>query len=157
MSKKIALFGGSFNPPHAGHYEMARRAACRRTIDEVWILPVWRHPFGKKMAPFSERLRLCRRFFRPLGKKVKVKDLERRLGGTSYTIRLLRHLEKKHPRRQFFLILGGDAYRGRKGWKDFGEIRKLARLIIFPRGARSPIPDVSSTEIRRVHDAPKHP
>lgn len=150
MSKSIVLFGGSFNPPHAGHYEIARRLADRRKIDEVWILPVYRHVFGKKMVPFSKRLRSCRGFFKGLGPRVKVKDWERRLGGISYTIRLIRHLKKKYPASRFSLAIGGDAYRERKVWKDFEAIRKEVKLIVVPRGPRSPIPNVSSTQIRRL-------
>lgn len=149
MSKSVALFGGSFNPPHAGHREIVRRILRRKGIDEVWIFPVWRHPFGKKMSPFTERIHNCRRFFAGLGKRVKVKDLERRLGGVSYTIRLIRHLKKKYPALRFSLVIGGDAYRDRKAWKDFEAIREEVPLIVFQRGPRSPIPDVSSTEIRR--------
>ncbi len=149
MSKSVALFGGSFNPPHRGHYEIVRRLTRRKGIDEVWILPVYKHPFRKKMALFTERLNLCRNFFKPLGPKVKVKDLEKRLSGKSYTIRLIRHLKKKYPTCRFSLVMGADAYRERKAWKDFGEIEKSVRLIVFPRGRRSPIPNVSSTEIRR--------
>lgn len=147
-SKTIALFGGSFNPPHEGHFEMARRVARRKAIDEVWILPVYCHPFGKKMAPFSERLRLCQEMFRTLGSKVKVKDVEKKLGGMSWTVRLIRHLKEKYPGYRFSLILGSDAYDQRAEWKDFEEIQDLVKLIVFPRGPNSPIPDVSSTEIR---------
>jgi len=148
MSKSIALFGGSFNPPHRGHYEIVRRVARRKSIDEVWILPVFKHPFAKKMRPFSERLSACKRFFRPLGPKVKVKDLERRLGGMSWTLRLVKYLEKRCPNDRFSLILGSDAYRDRKKWKGFGEIQKAAGLIVFDRGPKSVIPNVSSTKIR---------
>lgn len=150
MSKNIAIFGGSFDPPHPGHYEIARRLARRKSLDEVWVVPVFRHPFGKKSAPFAKRLGACRTFFKPLGSKVKVKDLERRLGGVSYTVRLLRFLKKKYPSRSFFLAVGTDSYRERRAWKNFGEIERLARLIVFPRGPRSPIPNVSSTQIRRL-------
>lgn len=149
MSKRIALFGGSFNPPHLGHYEIARRLARRKTIDEVWVLPVFRHPLRKRLAPFSRRLRLCKGFFKPLGSRVKVKDLEKRLGGVSWTIRLIRHLKRRHREDDFFLVLGGDSYRQRGAWKDFDSIREEVRLIIFPRGAASPIPNLSSTQIRR--------
>ena len=141
--------GGSFNPPHEGHREIARRVAGRKGIDEVWILPVYRHPFRKKMAPFSERFRTCKKFFKDLGSKIKVKDFERRLGGTSWTIRLIRALKGKYPTYSFRLVLGGDAYRQRRIWKNFRKIEKEVDLIIFPRGPRSPIPDISSTEIRR--------
>lgn len=147
--KTIALFGGSFNPPHRGHYEMARRVARRKTIDEVWVLPTYRHPFGKKMTPFEERLNLCRKMFKGL-KKVEVKDREKKLGGKSYTIRLIRHLLSKHPSWTFYWVMGADTYRQRHLWKDFEEIRKKVGFIVFPRGPRSPIPDVSSTELRKI-------
>lgn len=146
--RRIALFGGSFNPPHAGHYEIARRLARRKTIDEVWVLPVYRHVFGKRMEPFDRRLKACRVFFKPLGRKVSVKDLERRLGGRSYTLRLLRRLKGRCPAVRFSLVIGADAYRERGKWKGFEEIRKLARLIVFPRGKGSPIPNISSTALR---------
>ena len=148
-AKNIALYGGSFNPPHEGHREIIRCVARRKTIDEVWVLPVFKHPFHKKMTPFAERLRWCRRAFGDLGPKVKVKDLERRLGGISWTIRLVRHLRKKYLQISFSLILGDDTYRQRNSWKNFPDIRKMVSLIVFPRGPKSPIPDVSSTEIRR--------
>lgn len=148
MSKSVALFGGSFNPPHRGHYEIAKRVARRRSIDEVWILPVYRHPFGKKMESFARRLQWCRGFFRPLGPKVKVKDLERRLGGTSYTIRLIQYLRRRYSGIRFHLVIGRDAYDERSAWKGFEEIRESVDLIMFPRGKGSPIPDLSSTAIR---------
>ncbi len=114
------------------------------------VLPVYRQVFGKKMSSFSKGLSWCRGRFRNLGPKVKVKDWERRLGGVSYTIRLIRHLKKKYPTASFSLAIGADAYRDRKSWKDFDAIWKEAKLIVMPRGPRSPIPDVSSTEIRRL-------
>lgn len=152
-SKRIAIFGGSFNPPHAGHYEIVRRLARRKTIDEVWVVPVYRHYFGKKSAPFAVRFAASRRFFKGLGPKVKVKDWEKRLGGVSTTIRLLRFLKDRHPGAAFSLAMGADAYAERHLWKDFSGIEKLARLIVFPRGAKSPIPNVSSTQIRALHPA----
>lgn len=149
-SKRIVIFGGSFNPPHAGHYEIVRRLTRRKAIDEVWIVPVYRHYFGKKSAPFTTRFDACRCFFAGLGPKVKVKDWEKRLGGVSTTIRLLRFLKTKFPTARFSLALGSDAYAERHLWKDFSEIEKIARLIVFPRGPRSPIPNVSSTQIRAL-------
>lgn len=149
-SKNIAVFGGSFNPPHEGHFEIVRRLAARKTVDEVWVVPVYRHVFDKKMPPFAARLKACRRFFKPLGSKVKVKDFEKRRGGTSYTIDLLNFLKKKFSNSRFLLAMGSDAYAERRLWKDFRGIRKLARLVVFPRGPKSSIPNVSSTQIRAL-------
>ncbi len=149
MSKKIALFGGSFDPPHEGHRAIARLLTRRQDLDEVWILPVYKHPLGKKLGDFASRLKSCRTFFKELGSQVKVKDLEKRLGGSSLTIRLIRYLQKKHPAHQFYFVMGEDAYRQRRQWKEFGSIQKKVELIVVPRGTHSPIPNISSTEIRK--------
>ncbi len=157
VSKRIALFGGSFNPPHEGHREIIRRVAQRKTVDEVWLIPVFRHPFRKSLAPFEDRLQWCRGFFKRIP-KLKIKDTERRLGGTSWTIRLVRYLKKKHPHYSFSLVLGGDAYRERDQWKDFEALqREVSSLVVFPRGERSLIPNISSTEIRESMKRKTHP
>ncbi len=142
--KRVALFGGSFNPPHEGHREIVKRVARRKSIDEVWILPVWRHPFGKKLAPFENRVKSCRTFF----KKIKVKTFEKRRGATGYTIDLLRFLKRRFPTLRFWWVMGSDTWRQRRHWKDFPEITRICRLIVFPRGRGSPIPAISSSELR---------
>lgn len=144
----IALFGGSFNPPHVGHLEIAKRVARRKSVDAVWVLPTYRHPFGKKMAPFTDRMSLCRSLFKSID-KVKVKDWEKKRGGVSYTLDLILFLKKKFPRDQFSWVMGSDDYADREKWKDFPAIEKLVKIIVFQRGENSPIPNVSSTEIRR--------
>ncbi|MBI2066883.1 MAG: nicotinate-nicotinamide nucleotide adenylyltransferase [Deltaproteobacteria bacterium] len=165
--KNVALFGGSFNPPHIGHLEIVKRVAKRKSIDEVWILPVWRHPFRKKLPGFSKRLRACRHFFLPplkvslpcwIGQgvgtggcyeKIKIKSHEKHAGATGRTIDLLKYLTQKFPSCRFFWVMGSDTYKQRKRWKDFNGIKKMARLIIFPRGPRSPIPNIASREMRK--------
>ena len=144
--KNIALFGGSFNPPHEGHREIVRRVTRRKGIDEVWILPVWRHPFRKKLPMFKKRVAACRRFF---PSPLKIKTYEHRPGSTGRTVDLLLYLTKRFPRYRFWWVMGGDAYRQRTKWKDFPKIRKLARLVVFPRGPRSPIPNLASRKLRR--------
>lgn len=156
VSKRIALFGGSFNPPHEGHREIVRRVARRKTVDEVWLVPVFKHPFRKSLAPFEDRLRWCRDFFKGI-RKLKIKDIERRLGGTSWTIRLIRYFKKKYPHDSFSLVLGGDTYRERHQWKDFEALQKEVSLVVFPRGERSLIPNISSTEIRESMKTKTHP
>ncbi len=146
--KNIVLFGGSFNPPHDGHVAIVRRLARRKTVNEVWILPVYRHRFRKRLFPFPDRMRLCRQVFGPLSRKVQVKDLEKKVRGGGRTLSLILYLQKQFPRYRFYLALGSDAYRQRHSWYRFDEIQKRVKLIIFPRGPRSPIPNVASRQIR---------
>lgn len=155
--RQVVLFGGSFNPPHVGHVEMVRRLARRKTVDQVWVLPVAHHRFRKQLLPFSLRLKLCRQVFLSVSPKVRVKDWERRVRGGGKTLVLIRHLQRKFPHDRFSLALGADAYRQRASWYRFAEIRKRVPLIIFPRGPRSPIPNIASRTLRRELRAGKRP
>ena len=153
-TKKIALFGGSFNPPHAGHLAIVRRLARRKGLDEVWILPVYRHRFRKRLFPFQDRMRLCRQVFLPLSPKVSVRPDERKVPesgkpGSGRTYFLIRYLKKRYPRHRFSLVLGRDAYQQRASWYRFDLIEKEVGLIIFPRGPGSFIPNVASRRVRR--------
>ena len=150
VSKTVALFGGAFNPPHKGHVAMVKILLRDPEIDTVWILPAYRHPFGKLMLPFEQRLAMSRLAFSPLSSNVKVRPLERKLGGRGYTINLLKYLKKLYPRIDFKLVMGADSYRERDKWHDMAGIRRLVDLIVFSRGTRSEIPNISSTKLRRA-------
>lgn len=56
----IMLFGGSFNPPHLGHLIVIQQAfELIPNLDELWILPCYRHTFLKNLAPAQHRLKMC--------------------------------------------------------------------------------------------------
>lgn len=93
---------------------------------------------------------MCRLAFKKFGGRVKISDVEKKLKKKSYTLRTLKYLMKKYPRKQFFLALGGDACREVKTWHRFKELRSLLPWIAFPRGKKSFIPDVSATQIRAL-------
>ena len=57
--KPIALLGGSFNPPHVAHLMVAYWTLATQDVREVWLLPSYRHPFGKDLAPFDDRVAMC--------------------------------------------------------------------------------------------------
>src|SRR5215207_746315 len=52
---KIALFGGSFDPPHFGHFQIALHILEEKIADEVWFIPAKKHPFGKEMLKDTYR------------------------------------------------------------------------------------------------------
>src|SRR4051812_50183501 len=57
---EIALFGGSFDPPHVGHLLAAAYVLATEPVGELWLVPVNEHPFGKRLAaPFEHRAALC--------------------------------------------------------------------------------------------------
>src|SRR4030095_4408623 len=150
---KIALFGGSFDPPHIGHVAVAKHLIDSKEFDEVWVLPSFRHPFAKDLTPFEERLALCRLAFEGLDPKLKVSTEEQEAQSSQgFTIDLLRQLRKRYPKHQFFWIMGSDLQRESSRWKDFEEIKKLAQVYPIARKGfeDSPFPEVSSTKLRRA-------
>lgn len=157
---KIALYGGSFNPPHLGHVSVVRYLLSRPDIQEVWVLPADRHPFGKDLIPFEDRKKLCELAFEDFGSRVKILPIEKEEKSlTGYTVDTLRFLKGRFPTRSFVWVMGSELMRERFKWKDFEEVQKLAEIIEIPRveegemeasdGKLSPFPNISSTQIRR--------
>lgn len=84
--KRIGVLGGSFDPPHCGHVLLAAYALSVAPIDGVLVVPAFSHPFGKRMAPFAQRLEMARLAYGVLDpSRVKVNDLEASLAPPSYT------------------------------------------------------------------------
>ena len=159
--KAIALFGGSFDPPHVGHLLAAAYVLATEPVDELWFLPVFEHPFGKRFAgPFAHRALLCEAAVASLGlARARVSRLEEELaavGGEGRTVDLLEHLHRARPGDRFALVLGSDLLAESPQWKRFDRVQELARLIVLergghPTGAIAPvIPEVSSTQVRTL-------
>lgn len=146
--KRVAIFGGSFNPPHVGHTAICKWLFSKGLADEVWVVPCFQHPFDKPLVDFEHRLCMCRLAFGKLLLPIRNLTVERDLGGTSHTVRTIMHLKGMHPECRMSLVHGGDLKDEFRGWHEFEKIRDLVEIVHIPRGASSPIPDVSSTEIR---------
>lgn len=152
---RIGLLGGSFNPPHLGHLMISLAVYATEEIDHLWVIPTASHAFGKELAPFDDRVRMCHLAFRHLAGGAAVLDIEKRLPSPSYTVNLLRVLHALRPGIQPVWIAGSDILQDLGKWKEPEEVQRLARLVVVPRrgyegGARLGIdlPQLSSTELR---------
>jgi nicotinate-nucleotide adenylyltransferase len=153
---RVALLGGSFNPPHVAHLMAAYWTLATQGVREVWLMPSYRHPFGKDLAPFDDRLRMCELAARAV-RGVAVCGAERELAGdplVGRTARTLEHLTAKHPDHEFTLVVGADILPETGKWWRWDRVQELARVVVvgregFPPVAGAPsLPAVSSTEIR---------
>jgi nicotinate-nucleotide adenylyltransferase len=156
--REIALLGGSFNPPHVAHAMAAWWALATQGVDEVWLLPSFQHPFGKPLAPWGDRVRMCELAVAGLH-GVQVCTAEAELEGdplVGRTVRTLEHLLERHPGWRFALIVGTDVLAETDRWYRFDRVKQLARLIVVGRQGHAPapgapsLPDVSSTAIREA-------
>jgi nicotinate-nucleotide adenylyltransferase len=150
----VAIFGGSFNPPHIAHVLAAVYVLSTEPIDEVLVVPVFRHPFSKELASFDDRLDMCRRAFAWIP-RVFVSAVERDLEGESLTLRTLEYLAELHPDWSMRLLIGADVVNDLPKWHRFDRISEIAPPIIVGRagvvaeGAPEAIlPRASSTDVR---------
>lgn len=171
--KLIGIFGGSFDPIHNGHLEVAKAALTQCGLDEVWLMVSPENPLKAdcKKTPEQIRLEIARiateEFIKEnpgLEGHIKVCDFEFSLPRPSYTYLTLRKLSEAFPDFQFQWIVGGDNLRSLSKWKNPDEIIKEYGLIVYPRDTEFndsippgvtilkdlPLMDVSSTRIRQL-------
>ena len=130
--RRIGLFGGSFNPPHAGHVHIAQEALKRLVLDEVWWLPARHNPLKPEdiYADYQRRLRATRRLARH--PRFRVLDVEWRLG-TSYTIELLQALAPVLSQGHCVWIMGTDSFASLHRWRRWRHIAQMIPLAVFDR------------------------
>ena len=118
-----ALFGGTFNPPHIGHYEMLRALDYRRDIDEVWLMPdrIPPHKVCDFLASDKDRINMCRIMAEDF-KKVKLCLIEFERTGKSYSIDTVRLLKQKYKERDFIFVCGGDMLISFDKWYKYEEL-----------------------------------
>ena len=132
---RIAVFGGSFNPPHIGHVEAAKAASAELCADKLIIMPAARPPHKEQeqgSPSAEERFKLALLAFNELP-NTEVSDLELRRSGTSYTIDTLSELKNIYPDDELFLLMGSDMLMSFETWKDYKRILELATLAAFSR------------------------
>lgn len=155
QAREIALLGGSFNPPHVAHVMAAYWVLATERVSAVWLLPSYKHPFGKEMQSFEHRVRMCELAVAPVrGAHVCTAEAElERDPLVGKTVRTLEHLREKHTELRFALVVGTDVLAESHKWYRWDRIVELARIIVVgrqgvPGDAEPRLPAISSTEIR---------
>jgi nicotinate-nucleotide adenylyltransferase len=158
---RIALFGGSFNPPHVAHQLVALYVLETQPIDELWFVPTYAHPFGKQLASFEHRLAMCELAAAPLGPRARGSSAEAELAArpgfvTSRTIALVDYLAGQGY--ELRLVIGSDILGDAAKWYRWNDIVARAPLIVVgraghdlpPGSVATPItmPQISATQVR---------
>lgn len=168
--KKIGLLGGTFDPVHNGHVEIARSFIESECIDELWILltPFPPHKIEHKHVPYHTRYIMLKEAFQDLD--CTILTIENDLPKPSYTYRTIQVLKENHPGYQFYFCMGEDSLSQFHTWKHYDDILKEADLLVAKRPSsnhenvessilkktifvnHTPI-EISSSEIRsRIND-----
>ncbi len=148
---RIAIYGGSFNPPHVAH-QLACAWVLATRADRVLMVPTFKHPFDKPLAPFAERVAMCERAAELFSGRVEVSRVEEELGGESYTLRTVKTLKARRPDDEFAVVIGADLLGERERWHGWPELSALVPFIVVGRqgapGGEVALPAVSSTDVR---------
>lgn len=164
----LALFGGSFNPPHLAHLAVAEACAEAAGLDRVLWMPAATSPFKQgdpSLAPAETRLRMVQAAIAG-NDRFAASDLEVTRNGVSYTVDTVRQL-RADGHEDLALVVGGDSLAGFPRWREAEAIARMARLLVYRRPGDAvdlgglpdwlattvtivdgPALDLSSTEIR---------
>ena len=163
---RIGIYGGSFNPIHKGHMQLAASIVAQGMVDELWLLVSPLNPLKSgevsDIAEYEHRLKMAELATEGI-EGVKVSDFERHLPLPSYTITTLGELGKAFPEHEFVLVIGADNWERFPRWYHADEILANYQILIYRRPGcelnekalpssvqvvDTPLYDVSSTEIR---------
>jgi nicotinate-nucleotide adenylyltransferase len=158
---RVALFGGSFNPPHVAHQLVALYVLETQPVDELWLVPAYVHAFGKQLASYEDRIAMCELLVPALGPRVKVSRVEEELARrpgfvASRTLDLVQHLIGEGY--EVRLVVGSDVLAETGKWYRWPEVAALAPPIVVGRDGHDlppgavvtgvSMPAISSTRIR---------
>ena len=145
--RRIGLLGGSFNPAHEGHRDISLAALAYLDLDEVWWMVSPQNPLKpeKGMASFAERMAGAQAMAHH--PRIKVTDIEKRLG-TRYTADTLRTLVTRFPSYRFVWLMGADNLAQIASWRDWTRIFHLVPIAVFDRPTYT-IKALSSLAARR--------
>lgn len=129
-----AIFGGTFNPFHIGHYEMLRALETDSSIEKIFIMPdrIPPHKVCDKMAEDDTRIKMCQIVSEDFSKaEVCLIEFERE--GKSYSFDTVTELKKRYPDREFTFVCGGDMLVYFDKWYRYEELMKIIPFTVFKR------------------------
>ena len=153
---KIAVYGGSFNPPHLGHVAALKTAVRELSPDRTLVIPDYAAPH-KEMPEGTpspqERLEMCRIAFSGIP-GAEISDMELNRGGKSYTSDTVAELKVKHPGCELFLIIGSDMLLSFTTWHEFEYILGNCVLAVLSREENDIAElEASAVELREKYGA----
>lgn len=124
---KIGLFGGSFNPPHFGHLEIAKIAIKKLRLNQLWWLTTSCNPLKNNPSNYKKILAESKNLTKNYS-QIKLKNINYR-----YSYDLVKRLQNTYPNYQFIWIMGADNLENFHRWYKFKELAKMLEFAVFAR------------------------
>lgn len=165
---KIGIFGGSFNPVHNAHLIIAEYTREKYDLDKIIFVPVGVPSHrANNLLSGEERYKMLQLAIED-NSEFDVSDIEIKEKGKSYTIDTLRKMKNIYKEAEFYEIIGGDSADYIEEWKEWKEILKLSKVLVFNRKGYkekeyknlyyidSPIIEISASECRKKIEEKKN-
>ena len=158
----VALFGGSFDPPHLGHEAVVKALISQSEIDKIVIMPTFLNPFkSSSFAPPEKRLKWLKEIF-STSKDVYIDSFEVEKHEKVPTITTVEYLLKSYDK--VYLVIGADNLKDLQKWYKFDELQRIVTFLVASRDEIY-VPqeflklfvqaDISSTSLRRTMNIDK--
>lgn len=129
---RLGIMGGTFDPIHNGHLDIAGMALQEAALDKVLFLPDGDPPHKTPGARGAERMAMVELAIRGMDKFF-ASDMELKRPGTTYTVDTLLHLKKSYPGYQLYYIIGADTLFLFSSWKTAEKVARLCHILVAPR------------------------
>jgi nicotinate-nucleotide adenylyltransferase len=137
VTRRLGIFGGTFDPVHVGHLILAQEALEQLDLDRLWFLPASRpaHKRARAITPVAHRIAMLRHAVRG-NPRFTISRIEADQDGPSFTVTTLERLARTE-RADLYFLMGQDSLEEFRTWREPDRILALARLVVAPRGERA--------------------
>lgn len=131
---RIGLFGGTFDPPHIGHIELAKEVLSRFSLDKIIFIPAGNppHKTDKVITDKVHRFEMVKISIKESDKFL-LSDFDVKNEKPNYSYLTIEHFKKAYPDDEIFFIVGEDSYRDFPLWKNYPDILSLCSFIVVNR------------------------
>lgn len=131
--KKVGLYGGSFDPIHNGHIDLAKKVLKKLDLDEIWFIPSYDQPLkSEHIETFTNRVKLLNVAIKHY-KKMHVCEIEKNLPAPSYTYNTVSKLKKDYPTYDFVWIIGDDQMATLDKWYKIDKLLEVIDFVVVNR------------------------
>ena len=131
---RIGLFGGTFDPPHAGHIELALSVCDKMSLDKIIFIPAGNPPHKQNIQKTDKlhRYRMVQLATKNYP-QFEVSDFDIKNEKPNYSYITINHFKEKYPDSKVFFIIGADSLRDLPFWVNYRELATMCTFIVVPR------------------------